>query len=410
MIKRVSQLVLVAILVLSQADPAPAQARARKTKPGGKPVKTTSIIYKMFPDYDTFQLGWEQYRRQRATDLLEVNSILYDLSKEERERVESLMQKYEQAPESKEKRRNENAKLNDLINERAEIVKSLQSTFDAEKADSREAQHAISNSGLMKTQAQIASLEAGENDVVNQIRPAIEAMIGPERTQTAYSQWRYRIEQARERVEMKSIVSTVRQPREVRDARLNARRSAPPAEKEPGRMRSVPRNPGKTVAPPVRKPPVRKPPRRTPRRTRPDVDKKDAAADKAPPPRRTPRSRSNSARPAKPVPLDEWEQYVHDFLKSYECTPEQTHSAIAILSELKDRAEQHKGASRKQLEAAEAIKDRRERQKRIDAINAPVHRLFDQLKRRLDGLLTTHQRALKKAADAKGSTKTRKRH
>lgn len=362
-----------------------------------------SLIYKLFPDYDVYSLSWEAYEQQRIEDIVETNAVLYDLTKEERERVASLAQKYDGAPPSKEKSKAGNEKFAQMIEERAEIVRSLEGKFDVDKVADPSVQKLITSSGLMKTQARIVAAEAQRNESVNEIRTAIEAMIGQERTQAAYSQWDHRLEEAKARVAIKSIANSIRAPREVtqqkREARERKRISVPTVTP----MKTIEPKNDKTDVSDDRKATKRK----SARQSRDEPAKKDEEDTRKAPPRRKDRGNKKSA--DKPVPLDKWEQYVRDFLEAYKCTPEQTNSALSILSELKGRAESLEKASKKQLDAANEIKDRRKRQSRIDAINAPIERLFDQLKRRLDGLLTSHQRAIKQAAEAKQKATGRRR-
>ncbi|MCB9858284.1 MAG: hypothetical protein H6818_21585 [Phycisphaerales bacterium] len=401
MFSRFSRFVLIAALVLSAAPFALGQNKTPDRRPpDGNDGDTSPILYKMFPDYDVFALSYEDYETRRLDDLVEVNVVLYDLTKEERSRVQSMLQKLEGEPTKKGELDDDDGKFAAMINERAEITRSLQGKFDVDKSGTKETQQLLTSSGLMKTQALIANIERGRNDAVNQIRPAVEAMIGPERTQAAYSQWQYRIDQAREHVALKSLLQTLRTPNEVREMiqrdRAAAHAGMPPAEK----MKPV--EPREKAVAALDKP--KETPRRTPRRRKTESAKADSEPAK--------RSTEKKSRPAptqapkeKPIPLDKWEQYVRDFIADYKCTAEQSHSALSILSELKDRADVYEKTSKKRLDAANEIKDRKERQKRIDEINAPVDRLFEQLKRRLDGLLTTHQRAIKKATTGSSNRK-----
>ncbi|HPF38679.1 MAG TPA: hypothetical protein P5081_04315 [Phycisphaerae bacterium] len=388
-------------LVIALVAAAPWIAFAQD-KPGapGKGQDSPSVVYKIFPDYDVYHMEWKEYEERRRSDLIEINTTLYELTPEEQARIGSLIDKYDQSPNEKEPDSKDQQKFVAMINERAEVVRSLQNKIDVDKGDTREAQKLLASSGLMEMQAKIMPIEKSRNESINAIRPAVEAMIGPERTREAYAQWNDRLEQARDRVAIKTLTQILRTPREARDVmrqeRRATRRNTPPPQK------MTPTTPEKKETE------TRGAARRSSAREKTDKPKSDEKTAKrsSEPKRRTTRRNTPAE---KPVPLDEWEQYVRDFLTEYKCTPEQTHSALAILSELKDRAESVRKTNEKRLENAEQIKDRRERDKRLRDINAPIDRLFEQLKRRLDGLLTSHQRALKKAADKTSHRKSKKR-
>lgn len=405
MFNRLASGILTLSLLLAATSTVMGQSKGRPGKaPDARGGAQASVLYKIFPDYDVYSLSYESYEARRFSDLVEVNAILYDLTKEERTRIESMIQKLDGAPENKEASKGIDAKFATLINERAEITSSLQGKFDVDKTGAQETQQLLTSSGLIKTQAKIASIENARNESINQVRPAIEAMIGPERTQSAYAQWQYRVDQARDRVALKSILQTLRQPKEVRELarrELETKRSSSPP---PQKMTPV-HPPEKGDLNPRKS---RAAERRTARRQKAEAAKPESEPTKRSTDRRSKAPARQEAR-EKPIPLDKWEQYVRDFIADYKCTPEQTHSALSILSELKGRAEILEKTSAKRLNAANELKDRKERQKRIDEINAPVDRLFEQLKRRLDGLLTTHQRAIKKAAAGTSNRKTKRR-
>lgn len=377
--------------------------RVKGARPGG----SVSVIHKMFPDFDVYHLSYEDYEQKRLSDIVELNATLYELTAEERTRISSMIQKFDNAPTEQESDKAAREEFQMMINQRANIARTLSSKFDVDKADSKVAQEFLESSGLIKNQPAITRYEAARSQSVQRIHVAIEEMIGPARVEEAYSQWDYRLMQARQRVAIKTLVDTLGRPEAVGQRSVQVPREAPPSRSKPTAMRQ--NRPAK-MTPAGRRPPSRtqsKPAakKRDARKTKNDTSKSKASKRTAKPDRKS--RRSNRA--PKPVPLDKWEQYVRDFLRDYECTPEQTHSALSILGELKDRATSHEAANKKRLDAANKIKDRRERQKRIAAINAPIDRLFDQLKRRLEGLLTTHQRAIKNAASAKTGRRSGRR-
>lgn len=412
MTHRAIQVALIAVSVLLATSTADAQSKAARIKSRARNAKSPasdSVMYKLFPDYDAFGLSWKDYEQRRRSDLVEMNAVLYDLSDAEQTRVRTLIDKVDDSPKRKGKADGDNAKIAELINERAKIARSIEGKFDREKAQSAQAQRILMSSGLMKVQSQIAALESKRDRTLDKIRPMVESMIGPERTQLAHAQWNNRLEQARNRIAIKSLTATVRPPAGA----LKERAKAPPARRQaskPPITKMRPVSPTQRRSPPARRTKATRRPSR--RMTKPAAGKSTTPPRTA---RKTPTRRTARATPhrqtaqAPAIPLDKWEQYVKDFLEDYECTAEQTHSALSILDELKGRAERHQKFSQKQIAAANEIKDRRERQKRLDAINAPVDRLFGQLKQRLDGLLTTHQRALKRASEAKARRSAKRR-
>jgi len=88
-----------------------------------------------------------------------------------------------------------------------------------------------------------------------------------------------------------------------------------------------------------------------------------------------------------------WEQYVKKFIAEHELTDAQANAALAILKDARTRAGQIEKASAERIAAARQIPDRSARDKRLAELNQPVDRLFDELKQRLDSLLTAAQRA-----------------
>lgn len=87
-----------------------------------------------------------------------------------------------------------------------------------------------------------------------------------------------------------------------------------------------------------------------------------------------------------------WESYTNEFISHHGLTPAQTNSAKAILHDLMQRSAQFESSISDRLAEAEKIVDAVSRKKRIADLTAPNERLFDELKTRLDGLLTAAQR------------------
>ena len=112
------------------------------------------------------------------------------------------------------------------------------------------------------------------------------------------------------------------------------------------------------------------------------------------------------AQPAtKPLPKDEWTIFTEQFVKRYELNDEQKQKAFLILrrqQEARDRYLRRKATEMahvtKLLTEAETDEARAAALDAFNRLNAPVDRIFDQLKERLDTLPTRAQR--KVAAEA----------
>ncbi|MFQ5424221.1 MAG: hypothetical protein ACE5F9_09610 [Phycisphaerae bacterium] len=95
---------------------------------------------------------------------------------------------------------------------------------------------------------------------------------------------------------------------------------------------------------------------------------------------------------ARPAALGPWEKYVHDFIPRHGLTPAQKAAALAILKELQTRAAQFRQANADRIAKARRIADAKVRQERLGDLNKPLDQLFEELQKRLDGLLTAAQR------------------
>ncbi|HKQ49503.1 MAG TPA: hypothetical protein VJZ71_15635 [Phycisphaerae bacterium] len=94
--------------------------------------------------------------------------------------------------------------------------------------------------------------------------------------------------------------------------------------------------------------------------------------------------------PSAPHP---WEVYVRDFSADHELTAAQQAAAQAVLKDIRTRAAQMELTLRDKIAAAEKMPDSAARTQRLAELQQPSQRLFDELKTRLDGLLTATQRA-----------------
>ena len=98
------------------------------------------------------------------------------------------------------------------------------------------------------------------------------------------------------------------------------------------------------------------------------------------------------------VPLDRWESFVADYIRRYSFDQEQTTSAWSIMGDLRAQAEAHKDRHREEYEQIEQRVaqakdgDRRNWVDRRKFLDNRIDRLFEELKDRLERLLTDAQR------------------
>ena len=133
--------------------------------------------------------------------------------------------------------------------------------------------------------------------------------------------------------------------------------------------------------------------RRREREAAPDAEQRQAA-DAA-------QAESAPARPdaeSEVVPLDKWESYVVTFVRKYSLDAEQTTSAWTIMGDLRARADRYRdrhSAEYARIEDKLAESDTEAREPlvaRREALDEPLARLFEELKTRLERLLTEAQR------------------
>jgi hypothetical protein len=108
-------------------------------------------------------------------------------------------------------------------------------------------------------------------------------------------------------------------------------------------------------------------------------------------------ARPEALRQAAPA-LDAWESYVKQFIERHKLDPGQTSSALAILKDMKHQASRYRLTHRDEilrLERAVVEADPEARttiQRQLNELLAPINQLFDELRSRLDALLTESQR------------------
>lgn len=98
------------------------------------------------------------------------------------------------------------------------------------------------------------------------------------------------------------------------------------------------------------------------------------------------------------TPLGAWQAYVDSFVGRYRLSESQAQSARSILDEVQGRAEKNRDSSAEQLKTVErqledaSPHDRSQLQQQRRTLRRPIAKLFDELKKRLDSLLTAAQR------------------
>jgi hypothetical protein len=91
-------------------------------------------------------------------------------------------------------------------------------------------------------------------------------------------------------------------------------------------------------------------------------------------------------------PLGPWERYVVDFTAKYDLDPSQQSVAQSILRDMLTQRKLFEDTHRADLAIAQQVEDPARRQQQIEAVSAPVARMFDELKSKLDRLPTAAQR------------------
>jgi len=97
-------------------------------------------------------------------------------------------------------------------------------------------------------------------------------------------------------------------------------------------------------------------------------------------------------------PLGNWQAYVESFVTRYRLSESQAQSARSILDEVRSRAEKSRDSTAEQLKAVErhledaSPQNREQLQQQRRILLRPIAKLFDELKQRLDSLLTAAQR------------------
>jgi hypothetical protein len=91
-------------------------------------------------------------------------------------------------------------------------------------------------------------------------------------------------------------------------------------------------------------------------------------------------------------PISPWEQYLRDFIQQYNLDPAQQATAQSILREMQERRTAYEQSHRFDYEKAGQIEDGSQREQRLNELNRPVVRSFDELKMRLMRIPSSAQR------------------
>ncbi len=91
-------------------------------------------------------------------------------------------------------------------------------------------------------------------------------------------------------------------------------------------------------------------------------------------------------------PIDSWTRYVERFIVTYKLDAGQQQAAWSILRQLQDRAREHRISYKTEYDAANRLQDA-ERKRELQALDAPLDRMFRELKHRLMTIPTEAQRS-----------------
>ncbi len=90
-------------------------------------------------------------------------------------------------------------------------------------------------------------------------------------------------------------------------------------------------------------------------------------------------------------PVGPWEQYLRDFIRRYRLDEAQQATAWSVLREVQVRRTAYEQSMRDDFTQARGIADINDRERRVESLNRPVVRMFDELKGRLDKIPSADQ-------------------
>jgi hypothetical protein len=100
-------------------------------------------------------------------------------------------------------------------------------------------------------------------------------------------------------------------------------------------------------------------------------------------------------------PLGSWERYVRDYIRRYRLDPSQQATAQSVLRDMLNQRRLFEDSRRNDVAIIQQIEDPARRQQQLDALNAPVVRMYEELKAKLESIPTLAQR---QAAEGRRST------
>lgn len=325
-------------------------------------------------------------RELESSELSRIAAHMYELDAAELARVEAEIRRIQDERWIGE---NGNHEYADLISNRAARYKILTNGADPETLTPIDLAKLRTDSEFAKVNGRIRHYERNHPAYFAAIADQLESVMDPAKVSAARVAWRNRAGKLPGVFKARGLLRGL-QSRRFQNPNRGGKIGGPNVGGGKSKVAAVGR-PEKRGAPPSRAAP---PPPPKPKPKKRLLSKRKHGTDPISKPRLPdkPKKRGNKAS-ERARPLNEWEQYVRDFITDYDLTEAQRNAALSILREMTGRAVQIANAHRNRMAEAEKIPDRRRRAERLKELNAPIDRLFHDLKLRLDGLLTAAQRS-----------------
>ncbi len=403
------------VMALAYLCAAPSAVLAQR---GGKGVLASGFmpsdeVLALHPNIWDYRYDAKQLRSMYADDLTTMAIGMYDLTGKEASRIGSLIQKLSS------ERSKGGTNVDALIDRRARHFETLVTTAEQTGMDLNDL--ILKDKTFEKYQAVIDDSE-GEGVVdFARVQEMVEQSMDRDAVSKAHKTWRDNLEKLGPKVALQSVALEVAAAGGIDDEKflhsiLRKRLGKPLGVK----MDAVgKRDPNKKPIQRMKeeKPRVMRPSKPVDRKTaggkavKAATEKKKAQAKQptrqtkksSTAQRKSPKAKRTTPRATLPSapPLSQWEQYVRDFIEEHKLSESQTHSALGILNEQESRARAVLTRQESQRKRATDIQDRKEQAKQLAELDKPIDRLFSNLKKRLDQLLTAQQRA-----DARKNTTT----
>lgn len=333
----------------------PNRAKAYKEK-----KKPSSAIDQAQAELDLYSMGPDEFSELETQEIIALAQHLYEPDAQELSAVSAEITRIQN-----ERWGNKEGieAYQNLLSERSRLHRELMANIDSAATARNKLRQLRKNKEFAKVLSDLRRYERRKPHQFKDFAEKIESVLAPTRVETAKRHWKSRISESRRTIRISGLLRGLR----------NRRWPKPDSEKPSGGERSQAKSGNRTG-------PER--PRSAPRAPKPSsVAKKKSAT-------------SGSARTTGPArPLSEWEAYVRDFILKYELTQSQTNASFSILRDIQSRARLIEKSNRDKIAAAQKITDSKRRKQRLDEINKPTDRLFRELQRRLEGLLTASQRS-----------------